>query len=87
LPSDIDWLREQALAIGECGLLVIDPVANHIGTRNSNSEAEVRDAVAPLNKLADELRHVGKDRSRGALASILGSTAWVDTRPESWSWS
>lgn len=40
----------------------------------------------PLNKLADELgclvvgvRHPGKDRSRGALASVLGSTAWVDT--------
>ena len=67
-------------------LFVIDPVANHIGAANSNSDAEVRDAIAPLNKLADELhclligvRHPGKDRTRGALASILGSTAWVDT--------
>jgi hypothetical protein len=25
------------------------------------------------------VRHPGKDRSRGAVASILGSTAWVDT--------
>ncbi len=39
----------------------------------------------PLNKLADELgcliigvRHLKKDRSSGALASILGSTAWAD---------
>ena len=46
----------------------------------------MRDAIAPLNKLADDLdclligvRHPGKDRSRGAVASILGSTAWVDT--------
>lgn len=46
----------------------------------------MRDAIAPLNKLADQLeclivgvRHPGKDRSRGALASILGSTAWTDT--------
>ena len=65
---------------------MIDPVANHIGDRNSNSDAEVRNAIAPLNKLADDLdclligvRHPGKDRTRGALASILGSTAWVDT--------
>ena len=65
---------------------MIDPVANHIGDRNSNSDAEVRDAIAPLNRLADELgclligvRHPGKDRTRGAVASILGSTAWVDT--------
>jgi len=86
LPDDVDDLRELALSLGGVGLLVIDPVANHIGSRSSNSDAEVRDAIAPLNALADELgclligvRHPGKDRSRGALASILGSTAWVDT--------
>jgi predicted transcriptional regulator len=85
LPDDLDRLRELANSIGGVGLLVIDPVANHIGDKNSNSDAEVRDAIAPLNKLADELdclivgvRHPGKDRSRGAVASILGSTAWVD---------
>jgi hypothetical protein len=86
LPDHVDELRKLARAIGDVGLLVIDPVANHIGDRNSNSDAEVRDAIAPLNKLADDLdclligvRHPGKDRSRGAVASILGSTAWVDT--------
>jgi AAA domain-containing protein len=86
LPDDIDGLLELALSLGGVGLFVIDPVANHIGNRNSNSDAEVRDDIAPLNKLADDLeclligvRHPGKDRSRGAVASILGSTAWVDT--------
>jgi energy-coupling factor transporter ATP-binding protein EcfA2 len=86
LPDDVDELRALATALGGVGLLAIDPVANHIGDRNSNSDAEVRDAIAPLNQLADELRcvligvrHPGKDRSRGALASILGSVAWVDT--------
>jgi hypothetical protein len=86
LPDDIGRLREHAATIDNLGLIVIDPVANHIGNRNSNADAEVRHAIAPLNKLADELgclivgvRHPGKDRSRGALISILGSTAWVDT--------
>jgi hypothetical protein len=86
LPEDVARLRDLALGIGGVGLLVIDPVANHVGDRNSNNDAEVRDAIAPLNRLADELgclligvRHPGKDRSRGAVASILGSTAWVDT--------
>lgn len=86
LPADVDALRNLALDHHPVGLLVIDPVANHIGDRDSNGEAHVRDAIAPLNKLADDLsclligvRHPGKDRSRGALASILGSTAWVDT--------
>jgi hypothetical protein len=86
LPDDVEALRELAKSFPPVRLLVIDPVANHIGDRNSNSDAEVRDAIAPLNQLADDLaclivgvRHPGKDRSRGALTSILGSTAWVDT--------
>ena len=86
LPDDVAPLRELVEELDDVRLLVIDPVANHIGARNSNSDAEVRDAIAPLNKLADELgclivgvRHPGKDRGRGALTSILGSTAWVDT--------
>jgi hypothetical protein len=86
LPEDVELLRELALELGGIGLLVIDPVANHIGNSNSNSDAEVRHAIAPLNRLADELdcliigvRHPGKDRRGGALASILGSVAWVDT--------
>jgi hypothetical protein len=85
LPDDIPGLRNLATQLA-VKLIIIDPVANHIGNTNSNSDVEVRHAIAPLNKLADELdclivgvRHPGKDRSRGALASILGSTAWVDT--------
>jgi len=85
LPRDIADLRELALEIGNVGLLVIDPVANHIGNRKTSDDGEVRAAISPLNELADDLdclligvRHPGKDRSRGAVASVLGSTAWVD---------
>lgn len=86
LPDHVEQLRELAERLGGVGLLVVDPVANHIGSRNSNAEAEVRDAIAPLNGLADALgcvligvRHPGKNRTAGAVASILGSTAWTDT--------
>lgn len=88
LPEDVPHIEALARNLGGVGLLVLDPVANHIGNNNANSDAEVRHAIAPLNGLADRLgclligvRHPGKDRSRGALASILGSTAWVDTPP------
>jgi AAA domain-containing protein/bifunctional DNA primase/polymerase-like protein len=85
LPEDIYELQKVALEIGGVGLFVVDPVANHIGDRDSNAEASIREAIAPLNWLANALsclligvRHPGKDRTRGALTSILGSTAWVD---------
>lgn len=85
LPDDIFELQKLATEIGGVGLFVVDPVANHIGDRDSNAEAAIREAIAPLNWLADALsclligvRHPGKDRTRGALTSVLGSTAWVD---------
>jgi energy-coupling factor transporter ATP-binding protein EcfA2 len=86
LPDDVEQLRLLALTVGGVALLVVDPVANHIGDSNSNNDVDVRHAIAPLNALANDLgcllvgvRHPGKDRSRGAVASILGSTAWTDT--------
>jgi hypothetical protein len=86
LPDDIGRLRATVESIGNVALIVVDPLSNHIGRSDSNSEAEVRNAIAGLNELADVLdcviigvRHPSKDRSRGALASVLGSTAWVDT--------
>jgi putative DNA primase/helicase len=86
LPDHVGDLHRLATGMGGVDLLVIDPVANHIGPRDTNNDAQVRDAIAPLNSLADALeclligvRHPGKDRTRGAVASILGSTAWVDT--------
>lgn len=85
LPRDIGRLKDTALDLGEIGLIVIDPVGNHLGGANTDAEGAVRDAIAPLNDLAHELdclslgvRHLSKDTSRGALASVLGSTAWVD---------
>jgi hypothetical protein len=85
LPRDLDWLRQQAASLGDVGLIVIDPIGNHLGGADTDKEGSVREAIGPLNDLADQLdclivgvRHLGKDASRGALSSVLGSTAWVD---------
>jgi hypothetical protein len=85
LPGHIGWIRDQAVSIGDVGLVIIDPVANHIGGADSNADAHVRQAIAPLNDLADDLscmlfgvRHLTeKEIRRGVLASILGASAWV----------
>lgn len=85
LPDDLLALQRLGQRMQPLGMFVIDPVANHIGDRDSNADVQIRDAIGQLNGLANDLgclligvRHPGKDRSRGALASILGSTAWVD---------
>jgi hypothetical protein len=83
LPRDLDALRATALKIGNIGLIVIDPIGNHLGGADTDKEGPVREAIGPLNELAHELetlivgvRHLGKDKSRSALNSVLGSGAW-----------
>jgi hypothetical protein len=85
LPADLGRLRTLALEIGDVGLIVIDPIGNHLGGADTDKEGAVRFAISGLNQLADELgcavigvRHIGKSRQGGALAAVLGSTAWVD---------
>jgi hypothetical protein len=84
LPRDIDEISAAITDKGDVGMVVIDPIANHIAGKDSNTE-EIREAIAPLNKVADDhktmvfgVRHLTeKDASRGVLAAILGSSAWV----------
>jgi hypothetical protein len=85
LPDDIGWLAELAATIGNIGLVVIDPVGNHLGGVDTDKEGLIRHAIGGLNDLANQLectiigvRHLTKDTSGGALASVLGSTAWRD---------
>ena len=85
LPRDIGLMRATLLDVSDVGLVIVDPVANHITGKDSNSDTDIRDAIAPLNDLADELetilvgvRHLTeKECKGGALAAILGSSAWV----------
>jgi len=85
LPADLDRLRNLAADITDIGMIAVDPLSNHIGSADTDKEGAVRYAIGGLNKLADELscvvlgvRHISKSRQHGALASVLGSTAWVD---------
>lgn len=85
LPKHCDWLEETARSVGNVGLIVIDPIGNHTGGIDSDKEGLTRTAISPLNGISDRLdtmivgvRHLSKDASRGALASVLGSTAWGD---------
>jgi len=85
LPRDIQRLEDSVSEIGDVGMLIIDPIGNHMGGADTDRESAVRYAISDLNRMADELdcaiigiRHLGKNRMGGALASVLGSTAWVD---------
>jgi hypothetical protein len=69
LPRDTFRLEDLAAAIGNVGLIAIDPIGNHIGGIDTDKEGAVRFAISGLNELADDLacvvlgvRHLGKFR-------------------------
>jgi hypothetical protein len=80
LPRDIDYL-ENLIVEQQAGLLIIDPVANHIGG-DSDAEVGVRQAINELNFVAARtnctiigVRHTPKSDPTTA----LGSVAWVNS--------
>jgi AAA domain len=85
LPDHVEWLHERIEKEGEVGLVVIDPISNHIHRTNSSMEEEVREALQPLARLAADLdilmlgiRHISTKEGRGNfLARILGATGFV----------
>jgi hypothetical protein len=85
LPRDIPVISQKMHDVGDVGMVVIDPLSNHMSGKNSDGDTDIRDAIAPLNPLADEhdamvfgVRPLSeKDCARGVLAAILGGSAFV----------
>jgi hypothetical protein len=88
LPTDIPSLCKHIEQFGDIGMVVIDPISNHMEVgKSSNLDNDVRDAISPLNDLSDEydlillaMRHLSeKEAKGGTLAAILGASAWPQT--------
>jgi hypothetical protein len=89
---DTDVLAAMARAIGDVGLIVIDPVSAYLGTMDSHKNAEVQAALAPLQTLAHELKacvilitHLNKGGGDGAaITRVSGSGAFVAAARSAW---
>jgi len=87
LPDDVAEIERRALELGDVGLIIIDPIGGGMAAgKSTNFDADVREAIAPLNTLADVseaivigVRHLSikpERRAGGALAALLGSSDW-----------
>lgn len=82
LVKDRDQLRMACEQL-DVALLVLDPLMSRIGDKDSHKDAEVRQALEPLVKIADEMRfsiiglmHHNKSGSTNPLNLVMGSTAF-----------
>ena len=86
LPRDVEALR-RLLATEDVGLVVLDPLLSRLsGTLDSHKDAQVRQALEPLVRVAHEARcavvgiiHVNKAATSDVLNSVMGSRAFTAT--------
>ena len=89
---DVDAIAEALRALGDCRLLVIDPIGAYIGGRtDAHRDNEVRAVLAPIARLAEEygvavlvVAHRRKTAAAYADEAALGSVAFVGAARAVW---
>ncbi len=91
LKRDIHRLSLEVERIGDCKLIVIDPVSAYLGGVDSHKNAELRELLAPLSDLAARHRvavvavsHLNKAQGGNVLYRIAGSLAFVAAARAGW---
>jgi putative DNA primase/helicase len=84
LRADIDAITDAATRLGDCRLIVIDPVSAYLKGVDDNRNAALRGVLTPLNRLAERLgaavvlvSHLTKAGSSNGKHRVLGSIAYV----------
>lgn len=82
--GDLKELREALRRLGNCKLVIIDPIGSFLGDQDSHRDTEVRAILTPLNQLAVEFHvaivlvaHLRKAVSANADDMVLGSRAFT----------
>ncbi len=84
LRADIDAMRGAASRLGDCRLIVIDPVSAYLAGVDDNRNAVMHGVLAPLKRLAERVgaavvlvSHLTKAGSANGKYRVLGSIAYV----------
>jgi hypothetical protein len=84
LRADIERIGAAAASLGDCRLIVIDPVSAYLGGVDDHRNAELRGVLSPLKKLAERLNiavvlvtHLNKGASVNGKHRVTGSIAYV----------
>lgn len=84
IPEDIEKLRE-LIATSNCRLVIIDPIVAFFNPKtNTHNDQQVRQALGPLTKMAEEtgvailaIRHLTKDTKASAMYQGGGSIGMI----------
>lgn len=84
LAHDMAHLADVAERLGDCRLIVIDPVSAYLGGVDDHRNAELRGVLSPLKAVAERLNlsvvllsHLSKGGTGSARNRVIGSVAYV----------
>ena len=91
LRQDADLLQATIERIGNVAAVIIDPVTAYLGGTDSHKNAEVRELLAPLSRIAAEcnvaviaVSHLNKGAGNNALYRVSGSLAFTAAARTCW---
>jgi archaellum biogenesis ATPase FlaH len=91
LTLHLKMLHNKLTEMGNCRLVVIDPITAYLGQTNANSNAEVRAVLGPLANLAAVqeitvlgINHFNKKQGDSFIYRGLGSTGFVAQARSAW---
>jgi hypothetical protein len=91
LDADLDAIQKCLKENPAIRLVVLDPLSNHMGDININSELEVRRVLIPLVELAEKtsvailgVMHLNKDENKRSTSRVSGAMAFVGVARSVW---
>jgi len=86
LKRDLESIRDAALSLTDCRLIVIDPVTAYLDGVDDYRSTQLRAVLSELKRLAEDLNvavllvsHLSKNKAGNSKHRVLGSIAYVGT--------
>ena len=91
LTTDVDILIKAIRQVPTTKLIIIDPISAYMEGKNENKNAEVREYLNPLIRLAAVgklaivgISHLNKNQDMSAANRVLGSTGFINATRAAW---
>jgi hypothetical protein len=85
LEYDLAVIEAKASQLGDCRLIIVDPVSAYLGGKDDHRNAELRSVLSPLKAMAERLNvaivlvtHLSKGAGANGKYRVMGSIAYVD---------
>jgi putative DNA primase/helicase len=84
LDQDVEAIEREAKKLGDCKLIVVDPVSAYLGNTDDHKNTAIRGVLSPLKAMAERLgvsvilvTHLSKGGGTNSKHRVIGSIAYI----------